>query len=232
MSDNPDSYPNQRYMDSPNNYISQDPSAQVNDDAEEGQVFQSFFGPPVNGSKEDTQKLILKEGFTGMYNLQKFDNHCFVRFRTKAEFDAFNKHFDGFIYNDGTKDVKMFATESKKRLVEYPPCTRLVISGFGRKRPTERELYNLFYPYGFIKHITLKQRHAFVDFDTIEDAKRVLEEMQKEESNFHMSINYCSEAPNTEWTDTVMPLTDLLPNDHPFWQQIISLIQGNRPKPY
>ena len=197
------------------------------------QVFQSFFGPPVNGNKDDTEHLILQEGFTGMFNLQVFENHCFVRFNSKSEFDAFNKHFNGFIYTDANnKEVKMFAVESKKRLEEVQPSTRIVISNFGRKKPTERELYFLFSPYGYIKHISMHSRHAFVDFDTIDDARNVIEEMKKDGSDFHMSINFSSETPNTEWNDIAMPLTDLIPNDHPFWQQLISTIQGNRPRPY
>ena len=217
--------------DTPNNIETTEklPPASVE---EENSVYQCFFGPPVNNSKEETEKLILQEGFSGTYNLQVFESHCFVRFKSKSEFESFIQHFNGFSYTDASnKEVKMFAQESKKRLEDVPPSTRLVISGFGRKKPTERELYFLFCPFGYIKHISLHPKHAFIDFETVEDAVNVLKEMTKEGSSFHFSINYSSEAPNTNWENVIMPLTDLLPNDHPFWQQLLNTLQG-KPRPY
>ncbi|EAY05427.1 hypothetical protein TVAG_197280 [Trichomonas vaginalis G3] len=201
-----------------------------NGDADQPEeVYQSFFGPPVNGRKEDTQALILREGFTGMYNLQVYDKHCFVRFHTKSEFEAFNKHFDNFVY----EGVKMFATESKKRLIQYPPCTRICVSNFGRKRPTDRELYFKMSPYGYVKHISMKQRYAFVDFDTVEDAKAVMEALgpNSNQQDFHMSLEYCQEAPKTDFTGMVLPLTEIFKPDHEFWQKLVSTIQG-RSKAY
>lgn len=199
------------------------------DENQPEEEYQSLFGPPVNRSKEETQELILREGFTGMYNLQVYDKHCYVRFHTKAEFEAFNKHFDNFVYNG----VKMFATESKKRLVKYPPCTRICVSNFGGKRPTDRDLYMKLSPYGYVKHISMKQRYAFVDFDTVEDAKAVMEALGPNSNNqdFHMSLEYCQEAPKTDFTGMVLPLTEILHPGHEFWQQLVSIIQG-RSKAY
>lgn len=188
-------------------------------------IYQVIFGPPLN-TKEETEKVINEAGFSNMTNLQVFDKHCFIRSRSKAECDAFIAYFDKRIVNG----IKMFASESKKQIKIYPPCTRLCVAGYGTKPITDRDIYNRLSPYGYIKHIAMKQRHAFVDFDTVEDAKAVMEALGEvnNEGSFPISLAYTPEAPPTDFTDMVMPLTDLLPPDHKFWQQIISLTSSSR----
>jgi len=185
-------------------------------------LYQASFGP-WNGDRESLRQLLFDEGFQGVISINIHNSTCFLRFRTESELNAFVDHFKGFSLNN----TKYFANVSKKRVYEYPPCSRIFVAGIDSDKITERDLYFHFSPYGYVKHIKKERTHAFIDFDNVQDAKEIMKNLVDIPiKGVSVELSYAHTAPVTDFTDSIIPLTDILPPDHKAWQYLVNLIQG------
>ena len=186
------------------------------------ELFQAIFGPPI-GNKEEIRRLIIEKGFPNVVSILIRKKHCFARFRTQSEVDNFVKEFHDLRIGD----QQLFANRSNKKVYEYPPCTRIFITGFEPGEIFERDIYFHFSPYGYIKHISLKNNHAYIDFDSIEDAKEVMNNLSDLPLvNKSIELSFAQTAPNTDFSNLILPLSEVIDENNPIWNHLVNIIQG------
>jgi RNA recognition motif-containing protein len=163
------------------------------------------------------KQVFVKEGFENLHSIKLHEKFGFVRFGTLAEAQLFVEHFDGF----QTGNTQLKAELSQKRLPNHPPCRRLCISGYDAHSVTERDIYWAAAPHGFVRHITFRSEVSVIDFDTVEDAVKACEALNKQSLKGKiLTAQFARSATLSDFSKLTISLADILPGDHEFWTEL------------
>ncbi|OHT16691.1 hypothetical protein TRFO_41629 [Tritrichomonas foetus] len=184
---------------------------------------QAYF-KPLFGSAEAMKDLFEKEGFQCIHSIKLHDKYGFVRFRSVSEAQLFVNHFDKFDTGRATLTVQI----SPKTVVNHPPCKRVYLSGYDMRSVTERDIYFLCAPLGFVRHISFHHEYSFVDYDTIEDASNAVDLLNKQPMKGKLiAASFAKSAPPLDFSNLTIPLTDIIPGDHEFWTILSDRLQAH-----
>jgi hypothetical protein len=182
---------------------------------------QAYFRP-LFGSSEAIKQLFASEGFGNYPYIRLHDKFGFVGFETLAEAQLFVEHFNGF----PTGNTQLVVELSSRRVQVHPPCRRLYVTGYDPVAVGERDLYWEAAPEGFVRHIGFRHDFAFIDFDTIDDAAKALQALNKRTLKGKvLAVAYARAAPPTDFTSLTIPLASILPRNHQFWAELAEKLQ-------
>jgi RNA recognition motif-containing protein len=163
------------------------------------------------------KQLFVKEGFGNLHSIKLHEKFGFVRFATLAEAQLFVDHFNFF--NTGNTQLK--AELSQKRIPNHPPCRRLHVSGYDPHSVSERDIYWAAAPNGFVRHICYRGDFAYVDFDTVDDAVRACEALNKQSLKGKiLTAQFARGAALSDFSNLTISLADIIPGDHEFWTEL------------
>lgn len=173
-----------------------------------------MFGPNCADEKE-FMELFKSEGFPVFtdFRLQKYGT---LRLRSEAEAESFIQKFNGYNFN-GTE---LYA----KPLPQQQLVKTLYITGIEENNFTERRLFHIIAPFGFIRRISSRKGFAFVEFDTFRDAQRANRELKKLESQYGIRVSYARSEHKCDLSNLTIPLSDLIRYDHPFWYKLQDML--------
>ena len=173
-----------------------------------------MFGPNCAEEKEFVD-LFHSEGFPVIsdFRLQKFGT---LRLRSEAEAKAFIQKFNGYMF----KGTELYA----KPLPQPQFVKTLYITATDDNAISERHLFNLIAPFGFIRRISSRKGFAFVEFDTCKDAQNANRELKKMESQWGIRVSYARSEHKCDLSTLTIPLSDLIPPNHPFWYKLQDML--------
>ena len=182
--------------------------------------FSAYFEPVINGLDNKTyQDHFKNNGFNGV-DVEIKGKYAFARLLTQSELDNFINKFNGSIFMDQEMKVR-FPNEKKRE----NPVKTLHIKGVQEADLTEKKLYELVSPYGFIRRISWKNGFAFIEFDTVDDAIEVYKHLKSEQcSHIPIKVEYARQEHRLGEIRLSIPLSDILPENHPFWYKLQDLI--------
>jgi hypothetical protein len=193
-------------------------------DSKSAYLTQAYFRP-LFGSAEAIKQLFLNEGFGSLHSIKLHEKFGFVRFGTLSEAQLFVEHFNGF----DTGNTQLKAELSSKRIPNHPPCKRLHLSGYDPHSVTERDIYWVAAPTGFVRHIAFHHEFAFVDFDTVEDAVKACEALNKQSLKGKiLTASFARSAPPADFSNLTISLADIIPGDHEFWTELAERLRVNK----
>ena len=188
------------------------------------QAYVQVYFAPCFGTDAETREFFEREGSPELVSLRRAGNgkYGFAYFVTSTEAQLFIEKFNDKVFGD----VKMEAALSHKGKPEpAPPNRRLHITGYcGRKGKvdvSEREIWNLVAPCGFVRKIYYDTKFSFVDYDTVEDAKNAKAILEKSTvKGRKITVTYAKSAPKKEDPNLTVQLTDLIPSNHAYWKTL------------
>jgi hypothetical protein len=168
---------------------------------------------PIVGTPQEYDDFFKSERFDTYTDMTVRAKEGSMRFATRAEADLFLEHFQGVVFKGQKMKVE------KTRPVPAPVKT-LHLSGFAPGRLSERTIYNRMLEFGFLRRVAIKRDFAFVEFDTIEEAARVVRQYRFIDIGGEtVRIAFSRSEPKVE-TRLTIPLKELVPLSHPFWFQL------------
>lgn len=177
------------------------------------------FGPINNSTVEEFRNFFMEQGL--QFSEISFLHHCgLIRFETQAEVDAFVKKYTGVIY----KGEKLWARPpSNTKTTNY--VKTLHIAGIDEAHLSERDLFKLVAPYGFVRRISTRKQFTFIEFDTTKDAKDAFHHLKSIEQSYHgLRVSYARSEQKFDASNLSIPLSAVLPDNHPFYQRIQKMI--------
>jgi hypothetical protein len=198
------------------------PPGDVRSSSKTSYLVQVYFRP-LFATAEAMKQLFTSEGFGNVHSIRLRDKFGFVCFQSLVEAQLFIEHFNGF----RTGNTTLFVELSNRRLLNHPPCRRLHVTGYDPISVNERGLYWLAAPIGFVRHISFHREFSFIDFDTVDDATRAMEQLNKLSLKGKLlSASFARTAPPTNFTQLTIPLRYILPSDHEFWAELADKLQS------
>ena len=181
---------------------------------EEERALVVMFGPNCADEKEFVE-LFHSEGFPVFtdFRLQKFGT---LRLRSETEAKAFIQKINGYNF----KGTELYA----KPLPQPQFVKTLYITATDENSISERRLFNLIAPFGFIRRISSRKGFAFVEFDTYKDAQNANRELKKMESQWGIRVSYARSEHKCDLSSLTILLSDLIPANHPFWYKLQDML--------
>jgi hypothetical protein len=91
---------------------------------------------------------------------------------------------------------------------------------------TERDLYWAAAPIGFIRNIKFHYEFAFIDFDTIEEATKALDALNRMSlKGKTLAAAFAKTPPQADLAGLSIPLSHVLPGNHEFWAVLAEKFQ-------
>ncbi|EAY02311.1 hypothetical protein TVAG_275850 [Trichomonas vaginalis G3] len=177
------------------------------------------FGPINNSTVEEFRNFFTEQGL--QFSEISFLSHCgLIRFETQAEVDAFVKKYAGTLY----KGVPLWARPpNNTKPTNY--VKTLHIAGIDEAHLSERDLYRLVAPHGFVRRISTRKQFTFIEFDTTKDAKDAFHFLKSVEQNYHgLRVSYARSEQKFDASNLSIPLSEVLPENHQFWQKLQKMI--------
>jgi len=172
-----------------------------------------------NLENEDYEKYFKANGFENV-EVEIKGKYAFARFPTQAEVDQFIRQFNGVVFNDTKLNVSVPISRNRSIRVKT-----LHVSGLQESSLTERDLYELVSPIGFLRRISWKTGFAFIEFDTIEDAQNVLDFLKSPECKYSkIKVEYARAEHRVGDIKLSIPLSDLIPENHRFWYKLQDML--------
>lgn len=182
----------------------------------------AIFGPIV-APQAEYEELFKKEGYDDYTDINIREKFGFVRFSTQARVDLFINKFNRYMF----KGQQMRSSRSRS---STPTGKTLHLSGFDPELLSERAIYKVISPYGFIRRITGKRDFAFVEFDTHVDAQNVINEFKNQNkciiNGCHIKIAFARNEHHIDQQNLSIPLSMILPEDHKFWTRLQSILNN------
>ena len=193
-------------------------------DAPDPQFLVQVHVKPIFGTEDEMKAAIAQPGVPPCHSIILHDKFGFVRFTSQASAELFAEKLNGAEING----VKIHVELSKKaRLENVPPCRRLYISGYaGKSRDvTERDIWNVAAPHGFVRRVTFQSTYAFVDYDTVDEAVHALAEINRATINGRKLVaSFAKTIPRASNSAMSIPLTDLVPPESAFWTYLSDVV--------
>ena len=180
---------------------------------------------PLFGTEDEMKAAFAQLGVPPCHSIILHDKFGFVRFTSQASADLFTEKLNGVEING----VKLHVELSKKgRLENGPPSRRLHISGYaGKSRSdvTERDIWNVAAPHGFVRRVVFQSTYAFVDYDTVDEAVHALAEINKATINGRKLVaSFAKTIPRASNSAMSIQLTDLVPPGSEFWTYLSDVV--------
>jgi hypothetical protein len=196
--------------DAPTRAESEPPPPAAGDSDRPGRLYLCYFTPIV-GTPQEYDAFFRSERFDTYADRTVRAKEGSVRFAARA--DLFLEYFHGMTFKGQKMRVE------KTRPLPAPVKT-LHLSGFAPGNLTERAIYNRMLEFGFLRRVAIKRDYAFVEFDTIGEAARVVRQWRFIDiGGENVRIPFSRSEPKVE-TRLTIPLKELVPLSHPFWFQL------------
>ena len=174
---------------------------------EQKRALSANFGPISGYTVDEFREFFESQGTT--FSEISFLSHCgLIRFNTEAEVNKFVERYDGAIYRSQPLWARKPNTSKTTNFVKT-----LHIAGIDEAKLSERDLFFLVAPHGFIEFDTTKD---------INDAYKYLKSIEQDYKGLHVS--YARSEQKFDPTNQFIPLEDVIPLSHPFWLKLQKMI--------
>jgi hypothetical protein len=185
-------------------------------------LYQVYFRP-LFAAPDKIRELFVSEGFPTLHSIKIMDHCGFARFPTMTDAQLFADHFNGFT----TGAVTLFAELSAKKVWTTPPSRRVFLTGFDAGSLTEREIWKIASPMGFLRRIFIHSDYTLLDFDTVQDAEMAIEGLNKTVFRGKLFLaQFGKPPPYADVPKLTIPLTDILPPEHEFWNELAEKLRS------
>lgn len=183
---------------------------------------------PIFGTEDEMKAFFGTDGIV-YHSIRFYDKFGFVIFTSTADAQVFIDKFNGAEVNGTRLQIEM----GRRKFENVSPCRRLYVAGYTvqKSRPdvTERDVWNLAAPLGFVRRIVYHPTYSFIDYDTVEEATSARGEIEKVTLNGRkLTVSFAKTTPCTDLASMSMQLTDILPYNHSFWSYISESVRPRK----
>lgn len=174
-----------------------------------GTCLSAIFGPVV-AAERDYYDFFHSLGFTDIAEVTLYPTYGFAQFTNTTRVDMFIEKISGCNY----RGQAMFAHRAKSKGTAAKSKT-LHLRWKESGQVTERGIYKVLSPYGFIRRITSKGTFAFVEFDTANDSANVINIYKRKRDCYIdgciIQVSYARSEHKVDPSGLAIPLADMLP---------------------
>ena len=173
---------------------------------------------PVCGTLEDYQDLFKEFSYLEIAIKQACG---LLRLTSTASAELFCRRFNGYKFRGTSLKCEI------ARVLPMPGDKTIKLAGIEGSDITERDVYDAMRQFGFLRRVFVKGDCAYVDFDTTDEAKRFTEAHKSIEiGNTTLKAERISCKEAQSFSTFPIPLSELIPCDHPIWHKLNELLQG------
>ncbi|KAH0795133.1 putative RNA-binding protein [Histomonas meleagridis] len=144
-------------------------------------LFEPKFDEP-----EKMQAFFDEKGFDDFLRFSVFESYCIIEFPTINRANDFVDFFNGKIFNEQKVQARILEDIPPPRSPapihnDYPTnnfrSKTILIEGYPPDFSTDRNMYEDFRHYGFIRQVESHVDYGYISFDTINDAENAVQQM-------------------------------------------------------
>lgn len=176
---------------------------------------------PTLRNERTMKEFFKRNGYESIKAFTFYRNHCILIFEDTRECSQFREKFNQKEIEGSTWRVETINRLVRKSELLSPSHPAVQVSYPNPGRLTERMIYSLFAPWGFIKNIRFSTAQSYVVYETVEDAIRAQSEMNGFcIDEIPLQVTNAEEPPRTGVKNLSIPLREILSQHSPFWAEL------------